>query len=387
MKSNRTRLSFVLASVGGLLLLTALKAPILAPGRDPALKPLAIFTEVLNLTRSNYVEPVDVSTLLSGAYDGVTDAVDPFSYYIPEDKMARYRAFESGQAVGPGLVLGRKSGLVYVVAPVPGSPGDEAGITSGDVILSVDGVTTRNQALWEVQSELAGAEGSTVKLKILRGAGDGETEVALERRRDPIPEMSARREDGIPVVRIPWFGKETEAALRRKLEALAPGSPVILDVRESAGGDPDAAAAAASLLLPPGDVARVSGKRIPERTLRTSAARVWKGTTFVLIDSGTGGAAEIFAGALLDRSGAVLVGEPTAGMGIVQKLIPMASGGALFITVGEYRTPAGTELGGSPLKPTVRVDVFPGDTANGGDPILKRAVELAAKGGEKAAAV
>ena len=110
MKSNRSRFAFVMGSLAALVLLTALKGPVLSPGRDPVLKPLAIFTEVLNLTRSNYVEPVDVSTLLAGAYDGVTDAIDPFSYYVSGDRMSRYRAFEASKPLDSGLVLGRRGG-------------------------------------------------------------------------------------------------------------------------------------------------------------------------------------------------------------------------------------------------------------------------------------
>src|SRR5450759_4102960 len=117
MKSNRSRFAFVLASVAALLLLTALKGPILVPGKDPVLKPLAIFTEVFNLTRTNYVEPVDVSVLLAGAYDGVTDAIDPFSYYVSADRMAKYRAFAASKSSESGLVLGRRGGFAFVVAP------------------------------------------------------------------------------------------------------------------------------------------------------------------------------------------------------------------------------------------------------------------------------
>jgi carboxyl-terminal processing protease len=388
MKSNRSRLAFVLASVAGILLLTALKGGVLAPpGRDPVLKPLAIFTEVLNLTRSNYVEQVDTSVLLAGAYDGVTDAIDPFSYYVPGDRMARYRAFEASKPLDSGLVLGRRSGYAYVVAPVPGSPAEAAGIKPGDVILAIDGVSTRNQSLWEIESSVAGPENSLVALKVLRGGDEREVTVRLTRRRYEATAVSQKIEDRIPVIHIPYFAPGAAAAVQKLLRAIPAGTPaVIVDVRDSAGGDIDEAVRTASLFIPAGAVAKVSGKKIPEKSYATSGDRVWSGKALVLVDGGTGGAPEIFAGALHDRGGADLVGEPTAGMAIVQRLLPMSSGGALYLTVGEFVSPAGTELTGKGLKPTARVDLFPGDSGPSTDLILKKAVEIAHGASAKAAA-
>ncbi|HET9794790.1 MAG TPA: S41 family peptidase [Thermoanaerobaculia bacterium] len=384
MKSNRSRLAFVLVSLAALFLLTALKGPVLAPGRDPVLKPLAIFTEVLNLTRSNYVEPVDVSTLLAGAYDGVTDAIDPFSYYVSGDRMSRYRAFEASRPLDSGLVLGRRGGFAYVVAPVPGSPADAAGIKSGDVILAIEGTPTRNQALWEIESSIAGPEGSAVALKVLRGGDEREVTVRLVRKPYTPSAVSQKAQDQVPVIRIPYFAPGTAAAVEKALRSEPRAGAVIVDVRDSAGGDVDEAVRTASLFIPAGPVARLSGKKIPARDYATTGSRVWSGKTIVLIDGGTGGAPEIFAGALHDRAAADLVGEPTAGMGIVQRLLPMSSGGALYLTVGEYVSPSGTELTGKGLRPTSRVDLFPDDTP--GDAILKKAVEIAHGAPAKAAA-
>ncbi len=378
MKSNRSRLLFVLASALALVLLTALKGPILAPGRDPATRALAIFTEVLNLTRNNYVEPVEVGTLLDGAYDGVTDAIDPFSYYVPPDKMDKYRAYESSRQQDCGLVVGRRLGAPYVVSAVQGSPAEAAGLLPGDVLLGIDGVTTRNQALWEVEAALAGPEGSSVRLKVLRGGEEHELEFTVARRPYKPSAVAEKTVESIPVLRIPSFEKGAADALREELVRLSPRpSAVILDLRNCASGDVEEAVRGASLFVPEGPVTKLEGKKVPPRDFPTKGARVWDGKVLVLVDDGTGGPAEIFAGALGDRIPATLVGEPTAGMGISQKLISMPSGGALYLTVAEYTTPSGKEFAGKGLKPTVRVDLFPDDTAPGRDPILKRAIELA----------
>jgi carboxyl-terminal processing protease len=377
---------FVAGSVAAIVGLTALKGPVLAPGRDPATKALSIFTDVLRLTRSNYVEPVDTPVLLSGAYDGVTDAIDPFSFYIPPEKMVVYRAFAASHAPSTGLVLGRRSGYTFVVAPVPGSPAEAAGVRPGDIIISVDGSTTRNAALWEVESRLAGPTGSTAKVKVLRGGDERDTEISIARRAYDPPAASDRRQEGVEIVRIPYFEKGSSTRIRKAVEAQSASGDLIVDVRDSAGGEVDEAVAAASLFVPEGEVARLAAKKIPEKTYRSSTPPIRKGTIFVLVDSGTAGPAEVFAGALRDRANATLVGEPTAGMGIVQRLIPMTSGGALYMTVGRYVTPSGTELAGKGLKPGVTVDVFPEDRTDKSDPVLRKALELARGTSAKAAA-
>lgn len=375
MNSNRSRLLFVGISIAALFFLTALKAPITPPGQDPMLKPLTIFAEVFNLTRDNYVEPINTENLLDGAYDGITDAIDPFSYYISGAKMARYKAFQAAHAAGPGLILGRRSGVIYVVAPVPGSPAQAAGIQTGDLVLEVNGVSTRNESLWEVEAALDGVEGSSVRLKMLEFGKDGETELAVERRRTPPPLPSERVDKGIPVVRIPDFEPGSASALKKEIGSLSGESQVILDVRGCVRGDYAEAITAASFFIPSGDVTFTSRKKEKVETFTTSASRIWKGKTVVLTDGGTAGPAEVFAGALHDRGAAQLVGEPTAGMGIVQKMIPTSSGGALYLTVAAYHSPSAVALTGKGLAPDTRVDIFPGDTAGGNDPILNRAIE------------
>jgi carboxyl-terminal processing protease len=264
-----------------------------------------------------------------------------------------------------------------VVAPVPGSPAEVAGVKPGDVILSMDGVPSRNQSLWEIEARLSGPEGSTTSLRLLRGGDEREVTVRVARKAYQPAEVTRKLEQQIPVIRIPYFQPGVAVAVKRQLESL-PTSPaaVIVDVRDSAGGDVEEAVRTASLFIPSGEVTKISGKKITGKTFSTSGAQVWKGKTIVLIDNGSGGPPEIFAGALHDRAGSDLVGEPTAGMAIVQKLLPMSSGGALYMTVGEYVTPGGTELTGRALRPTVRVDLFPGEKSEG-DPVIRRAVELA----------
>src|SRR4029450_10440077 len=100
-------------------------------------------------TRSNYVEPIESRTLLDGAYDGMSDALDPFSYYVPAGSMAAYKAQQAAGAASPGIVFARRGGYPYVVAPLPGSPAEKAGIKAGDAIASMEANTVRKAAVRE----------------------------------------------------------------------------------------------------------------------------------------------------------------------------------------------------------------------------------------------
>ena len=171
MKSHRSRLAFVVVSVCALLSLRAVAGPEGA-GKDPATRALSIFSEVFALTRSNYVEPTDGKALLEGAYDGMSDALDPFSYYVPASAQAAYKAQEASGASSPGIVFARRGGYPYVVGPLPGSPAEKAGIKAGDLIDSVDGKTLRNAPYWQVKAALEGPEGSSCEIALFRGGDE-----------------------------------------------------------------------------------------------------------------------------------------------------------------------------------------------------------------------
>src|SRR5436309_11765530 len=109
---------------------------------------LSIFTEVFDLVRSNYVEQVASDQLLDGAFSGVTDAIDEFSYYVPPAQMAAYKNFVESDDNGTGLVVTKRFGYAFVIASVPGSPAAKAGIERGDFIEKIDGNATQKLGVW-----------------------------------------------------------------------------------------------------------------------------------------------------------------------------------------------------------------------------------------------
>jgi carboxyl-terminal processing protease len=377
MRSNRSRLLFVVGSLAALLSIRAVTGPN-GLGRDPATRALSIFSDVLSLTRQNYVEHTDSKTLLEGAYDGMSDALDAFSYYVPASERAAYRAQQASGTVGPGIVLARRGGYPSVVAPMPGSPAEKAGGKAGDLIDTIDGKGVRNAPLWKVKSSLEGPEGTRVSMIVFRGGDEKRVTLQVPRARFEPPAISTRWERDVAIVKVPSFTRATADTLKQAIAEADRKSiaSLIVDVRGSIGGEIADAVPAAALFVGKGTVAKVVSRKVALAPLEAEGEKLWKGKTVVLTDDSTAGAAEVFAAALHDRARAVTVGETTVGMAIVQKLVPTESGGSLFMTVGRYLSPSGTPLGGKGLTPDERVLVFPGEV-EGRDAILERGLEVA----------
>ncbi len=376
MSSNRTRIGFVVVSICALASLRAMTGPE-GSGRDPASQALSIFSEVFSLTRSNYVEPTDGKTLLEGAYDGMSDALDPYSFYVPAASVAAYKAQETAGAANPGIVFARRGGYPYVVGPLPGSPAEKAGVKPGDLIDSVDGKTLRNAPAWKVAAALAGPEGSSCELSVFRGGDEKHIVIRVTRARFEAPAPSTKWERDVAILSIPTFTPAAVAAVRKEIEEANRRSitNLVIDLRGSIGGTIADAAPVAALFVGKGTIATVVSRKVASKPLEAPGDPVWKGRTVILIDDATAGAAEVFAAALRDRAGATTVGETTAGMAIIQKSVPTTEGGILFMTVGRYVAPSGQVLGGKGITPAERVLVFPGE-GGGRDLILERGLEL-----------
>jgi carboxyl-terminal processing protease len=383
MKSNRSRLLFLVVSVAAIASLRAVDAGV---GRDPATRALSVFSEVFALTRSNYVDPADPKALLEGAYDGMTDALDPFSYYVPAASMAAYRAQQTSGALGPGLIVARRGGFPYVVAALPGSPAAREGVRSGDLIHAVDGRNLRTAPLWKIRSALEGPQGTTVEVGLFRVVEEKKLTLRLRRERFEPPPVETRWEKDVAIVRVPAFTPAAAEAVRRAIEEAGRRSldRMIVDLRGSVGGEIADAGPTASLFVGRGPVARLVTRKVPLKPVEALGERAWKGRTVVLTNDSTGGPAEVFAAALRDRASATIVGETTAGMAIVQRLVPTGSGGSLFMTVGRYQSPSGTMLGGKGLAPDERVITLPGDSDDR-DPILERGLEVVRRAARQAA--
>lgn len=322
-------------------------------GDDSLYKYLSVFTETLSLVQQAYVEDVDLETLMAGALDSTTEAMDPFSLYLPEAEVEAYlEAREVGGRLS-GLTLLKERGIAFVAAVEPGSPADEAGLRVSDVVTEIDGRSTRPMPVWELQEILAGEPGTVLSLDLLRQGERQSVELTLGPYERPRPTLETV--DGAPVLHLGSFRAENVEILRQLLEGPQAQSAdgMVLDLRGVAGGNPEVAYRMAGFLTS-GELGVLDRRGETLETFSDDTPPLWQGRLVVVVNRGTLGAAEVLAKVLRQAAGAELVGEPTFGYAGRQAQAKLASGGQLIYTDAFYSGPDGEVVRGS-VEPDLRV--------------------------------
>lgn len=319
---------------------------------------LSIFTEVFSLARNNYVEDVRPDQLVDGAFSGVTDAIDEFSYYVAPAQMRDHGNFRDDDNTpgSAGIVVTKRFGYAYVIAPVAGSAAEEAGVEAGDFIERIDNIPTQRMAVWEVRKALQGQEGSKLELSLLRGGMSERETVTITRRDFKTGPLKVEHYGDTAYVKIPTFRPGTARQLRDSLSPLR-GSELIVDVRGNAAGSVDEAILAADELLDSGMITSLSGRRVEARQWKADGSRAFSGDVLVLTDASTAGPGEVFAAALTGNKRGRTVGIATYGRAIQQRFVPLPSGGGLQITIGHYTTPDLRPIKEQGVRPDVPVDL------------------------------
>jgi carboxyl-terminal processing protease len=354
--------------------------------REGSYKHLRVFEDVVSLIVGSYVEPVDVDKVMGGAMRGLSEGLDADSAFLEPPQA---KAIESGAPLPPGGVGLELTRGYYlrVIAARDGSPAAAAGLTTGDYVRSIDGASTRTLSAIEGMRLLRGAVGSKVALTVLRGSASDPRDVTLVRTAPGNGDVSGKLQaPGIGYVRVAAFDRGVSGRLDTQIASLrkAGASTVILDLRNTAEGAIDEGIAAARLFVSSGTLSARETRAGKEGTVTADAGDGKITIPVVLLSStGTSGAAEVFAAALLDNKRATLVGERTLGRAALQKLVKLPDGSALWMTYARYLTPAGAAIHGTGIAPAVEVEqpeVEFGDPPPATDPILDKAIEhLSAK--------
>ena len=318
---------------------------------------LSIFTEVFDLVRSNYVEPVPSDQLMDGAFNGVTDAIDEFSYYVPPAQMAAYKNFNDVEDNGVGVILTKRFGYAYVVSAVAGSPAANAGVERGDFIEKIDGQPVQKLAVWQVRDRLRSSK--PVRLSVIRGGQTKRDEFTVAPATFHPVALVTRQYGSIAYIKVPYFEKGSAGQLRAALGNLRKGNTrkLIIDMRGNAGGDVSEAIAAADELLSSGLITSLEGRTIEAKKWQADRATDYDGDLEVLTDNSTAAGGEIFAAAIHGNNRGKVVGVTTYGKSIVQRFIPLPSGGGVYMTVGHYTTPELKPIKDGGIKPDVIVDL------------------------------
>lgn len=335
---NRTRTTFLLLSL--LVMLPIVTGTLLARGEDDGddslYKYLSVFQDVLRLVRQSYVEEVAVDQLMEGALDGASDALDPFSTFVPAEEVEGYRsALEVGTSRS-GLVLAKDRGILYAQSIAAGSPAAEADLERGDILTKIDGEPTRPMPLWRAQEILAGEPGRTIELDLLRDGAASTAQLTLAEF-DPELVRTAER-DGVPTLEIISLTPQTVGAVRSVLADLGPTPWLLVDLRETVDRDTESAYAVGELFAA-GDLGQLTSGEGVEATFTAAGTPLWQGDLVALVGSGTQGGAEILAAILKRSAGATLVGETTFGHAGKLDLVPLSTGANIRLTAAFYSGP------------------------------------------------
>lgn len=377
------KIAFLTVSVA--LMITLLAGAVFGQGtpKTNVYKHLSIFSEVLDLVRSNYVEPVGSEKLLDGAFNGVTEAIDEFSYYVPPAQMPTYRQFQDVEDNGIGLIVTKRYGYAYVIAVVEGSPAEKAGIERGDFIEKIDGQSVQNMPVWQVRGALR--RDRPVKLQVLSG---GETERSQKTVEPDVYRPARVRSemmDGIAYIRIPYFEEGTAAEFRAALDDVRGrgARKLIVDLRGNAAGSVEQAIASADALLTSGLITSLQGRRVASRQWQADRETSFDGEVQVLVDRSTASGAEIFASAIRGNERGKVVGVSTYGKTITQHFVALPSGGGVHMTIGRYTAPDLKVIDAAGVKPDVVVDLSAqaiedpeGEQTPEEDLILEKALQL-----------
>jgi carboxyl-terminal processing protease len=352
---NRSRLLFLLLSL--VVMVPIVTGTLMArsedEGDDSLFKYLSVFQDVLRLIRQAYVEEVSVDMLMEGALDGASDALDPFSTFVPAESVEGFREALAVGARHSGLTVAKDRGIVYVVSVTAGSPAALAGIERGDILTSVGGRPTRPTPLWRIQQALAGAPGTSVALELLRAGAPRSAEVELAEFESPPIEVSMEGKSA--VLHLLVLDEATVADVGRQLEELSGRgvSRLLLDLRDTVSASPEMAYSLAELFAAGRLGSLHQGESIVE-SFESSRGPVWDGDVVVLVGRGSIGAAEIAASVLREALGARLVGQASFGHAGRLSLVPMSNGAHLLLTDAFYSGPNGEPLSES-LEPDVEV--------------------------------
>jgi carboxyl-terminal processing protease len=329
--------------------------------KDGSYSQLSVFTEVLDKVRRSYVEDPNITEVMHGALRGLLESLDPYSTYLSPDEYTRYKKHKSNGNGDVGLELSKEKmlGYVYVIHPIEGGPAEKSGVKAGDIIESIEGVSTRDISLVQAEYLLTGNTGSGAKLKIIRRGRADPIEINVTREPLKIPPVKAQLVDNkigyLKVFRItPGISEE----MRLKLVQLTKNgaSKIILDLRNCAGEEYEEGVKVANLFLDHGVITYTQGQKSPKKEFVADPAKaVSKLPLVVLQNYGSASAAEIVSAAIKENRRGELVGVRTFGKASLQKLIPLDGDSAILLSTAKFYSQSGKVIQGNGIAPDIEV--------------------------------
>lgn len=326
---------------------------------------LAIFGDIFEKVRAQYVEEPDDADLIENAISGMLTSLDPHSSYLNAKDFSDMRVQTRGEFGGLGIEVTMENELVKVVAPIYDTPAARAGVLSGDLITKIDGENVRGLSLQQAVEKMRGPVNTPIVLTVAREGADEPIEITIVRDIIRVKAVKHRIEgEDVGYLKISSFTEQTFDNLEEAIKVIRDEvgddnlKGYVLDLRLNPGGLLDQAVSVSDTFLDRGEIVSTRGREADET--RRYSARPGDLTggkpVIVLINGGSASASEIVAGALQDHKRATILGTRSFGKGSVQTIIPLGANGALRLTTALYYTPAGTSIQAKGITPDISVD-------------------------------
>lgn len=335
------------------------------PGvEDASATPEKALDEVRAIIQREALVPSGEESMTAGVVKGLLESLDdPYALYFDEQHYGYFNEQNEGAFYGIGVTISERDGQPYVVSVIEKTPAEKAGLKPDDIIASIDGVKRDKWDLDEVVKRIRGAEGTKVKLGIVREDPEKPLEFTITRAKIDVPNIEKELVDGdIGYIRLYSFNDPAAGDLREAFEELeAKGAEgFVLDLRDNPGGLLSSSVDVLSLFVKDGVAVSVEA-RVAElnETYRVSGETVTDAPLVVLINENSASASEIVAGGLQDYGRATLVGVTSFGKGSVQQIEELSFGGALKLTIAHYLTPKGRVIDKKGVVPEVEVKMEP----------------------------
>jgi carboxyl-terminal processing protease len=317
-----------------------------------------LYEEALDTIAENYYREVDKDKLFdTGMAAGVESLDDRFSAYFDPKQYKEFEEATQGAFEGVGMNVAEVKRGLRVLTVFEGSPAERGGIEPGNLITGVDGTSLAGKTSEQATALIKGPAGTEVTLTVVDGKAPPR-ELRLERARVDVPVVESEMQEApggrkIGHVRLAGFTSGAHGEVREAVDELLDkdAQGIVLDLRNNGGGLLNEAVLVSSIFVPDGTIVSTDGRARPKRIFEATGNAIdTKIPVVVLVNKGSASASEIVTGALQDRDRAEVVGTRTFGKGVFQEVRKLSNGGALDITVGEYFTPSGRNLGGGGVK-------------------------------------
>ena len=317
---------------------------------------LSVYSEVLSRIKADYVEEPDMKAVTAGAINGMLEALDPHASYLSADQYKQYLRSKESKKADVGLVLSKRFGYMAVEDAVPGSPAAKAGFATGDVIESINNVSTRDMPLAFAEQLLQGDPGTAVEFSVLRLQRTEAQKMSVVRAAIDSPPVTGRMDGSAGIIQVQGLqpGRVTDVAAQIAALEKQGAKKLVLDLRHCSTGAPEEGIALANLFQGSGLITYTQGQKTGKQEFQAQASKVaTKLPLAMIVNRSTAGGGEIAAASLLYSKRAQLVGERTYGDAAVRKVVTLNDGSAVILSVAKFYSPDGKSIQDNGVTPNI----------------------------------